>query len=63
VRICANRVVAGVRCSTLPPNISPQDTRQFASAQQVRQFEELAESSGALSERSESKDDDGIVVQ
>ncbi len=42
VRICANKVVAGVRCSTLLPNIRPQDTRQFASAQQINQLEGLA---------------------
>jgi len=32
VRICANKVVACVRSSTLLPNIRPQETRQFASA-------------------------------
>ena len=42
VRICANKVVAGVRCSTLLPNIRPQETRQFASAQQIDQLEGLA---------------------
>ena len=42
VRICANKVVAGVRCSTLLPNIRPQDPRQFASAQQINQLEGLA---------------------
>ena len=42
VRICANKVVAGVRCSTLLPNIRQQDTRQFASAQQINQLEGLA---------------------
>jgi len=40
--MCANRFVAGVRGSTLPPTFRPQDTPQFASAQQVRQFEGLA---------------------
>src|SRR5262245_12218919 len=35
VRICANKVVACVRVSTLQPNIRQQDTRQFASAQQI----------------------------
>ena len=42
VRICANKVVAGVRCSTLLPTIRPQSTRQFASAQQIDQLEGLA---------------------
>ena len=42
MRICANKVVAGERGSTLLPNIRPQDTRQFASAQQIDQLEGLA---------------------
>jgi hypothetical protein len=42
VRICANKVVACVRLRTLLPNIDTQDTRQFASAQQIVQFEGLA---------------------
>jgi hypothetical protein len=42
VRICANKVVAGVRVSTPLPNIRQQDTRQFASAQQIDQLEGLA---------------------
>jgi hypothetical protein len=42
VRICANKVVAGVRYSTLVPNVRPQVTREFASAQQMNQFEGLA---------------------
>jgi hypothetical protein len=41
VRICANQVVAGVRCSTLLPTIRPQSTRQVASAQQINQLEGL----------------------
>src|SRR5512138_3065806 len=42
VRICANKVVACVRCSTLLPTIRLQDTRQFTSAQQISQLEGLA---------------------
>jgi hypothetical protein len=42
VRICANKVVACVRLSTLPPNIRSQDARQFTSAQHFHQFEGLA---------------------
>ena len=42
VRICANKVVAGVRSSTLLLNIRPQDTRQFTSAQRFDQLEGLA---------------------
>ena len=42
MRSCANKVVAGVRCGTLLPNIRPQDTRQFATAQQICQLEGLA---------------------
>jgi hypothetical protein len=42
VRICANRVVAGARCSTRLPNIRPQDVRQFTSSQQIGQLEGLA---------------------
>jgi hypothetical protein len=42
VRICANKVVASVRVSTLLLNIRQQDTRQFASAQQIDQLEGLA---------------------
>ena len=42
VRICANKVVAGVRISTLLPTIRPQDTRQSTSAQQINQLEGLA---------------------
>ena len=42
MRICANKVVAGVRCGTLLPYIRPQDTRQFATAQQICQLEGLA---------------------
>ena len=42
VRICANKVVAGVRCSALLPNIRSEDTRRFASALQINQFEGLA---------------------
>jgi len=37
VRICANKVVAGVRSSTLVLDIRPQDTRQFTSAQRFDQ--------------------------
>ena len=35
VRICANKVVAGVRCSTLLPNIRSEDAHQSAAAQQI----------------------------
>jgi hypothetical protein len=42
VRICANKVVAGVRWSRLQFRIRPQDTRQCASAQQINQLEGLA---------------------
>ena len=42
VRICANKVVAGVRVSRLQRTIRPQDTRQFRSAQQIIQLEGLA---------------------
>jgi len=42
VRICANKVVACVRLSTLLPTIRLQDTRQFTSAQQINQLEGLA---------------------
>ena len=42
VRMCANKVVAGVRWSALLPNIRSEDTRQFASAQQIKQLEGLA---------------------
>jgi hypothetical protein len=42
VRICANKVVAGVRCSTLLSNIRPQDARQSVLAQQIIQLEGLA---------------------
>jgi hypothetical protein len=42
MRICANKVVAGVRVSAPLPNIRQQDTRQFASAQQINQLEGLA---------------------
>jgi hypothetical protein len=42
VRICANRVVACVRHSTLLLNIGPQDTCQFTSAPQINQLEGLA---------------------
>jgi len=38
----ATKVVAGVRSSTLLPNIRPQKTRQFASAPQINQLEGLA---------------------
>ena len=41
-RICANKVVAGVRYSKLLPIIRSQKTRQFTSAQQVDQLEGLA---------------------
>ena len=40
--MCANKVVAGIRDSTLLPNIRPQDTHQFAPAQQITQLEGLA---------------------
>jgi hypothetical protein len=40
--MCANKVGAGVRLSTLPPNIRPQDTRQFGSGKQINQLEGLA---------------------
>jgi hypothetical protein len=39
--MCANKVVVGVRCGTHLPNIRPQGTRQFASSQQINQFEGL----------------------
>jgi hypothetical protein len=42
VRICANKVVGGVRSSTLLPNIRAQETRQFASVQEINQLEGLA---------------------
>jgi hypothetical protein len=42
VRTCANKVVAGVRWSTLPPNIRHQDTRQITSAGDFNQLEGLA---------------------
>ena len=42
MRICANKVVAGGRFSTLVLNIRPQDTRQFTSAQRFDQLEGLA---------------------
>ena len=42
VRMCAKEVVAGVRCRTLLPNVRPQDTRQFTSAQHFHQLEGLA---------------------
>jgi putative endonuclease len=42
VRICANKIVACVRYSTLMRNIRPQDTRQFTSAQHFDQLEGLA---------------------
>jgi hypothetical protein len=42
VRICANKVVAGVRVSALQFRIRSQDTRQFASAQEFSQLEGLA---------------------
>ena len=42
MRICANKVVACVRSSTLLTDFRPQDTRQFASAQQINQLEGLA---------------------
>ena len=42
VRICANKVVACVRCSTLLPDIRAQDARQSAPAQQIDQLEGLA---------------------
>src|SRR5688500_18886331 len=42
VRICANKVVACVRLSTLLLNIRPHDTRQCASARQIDQLEGLA---------------------
>jgi hypothetical protein len=38
VRLRANEVVAGARCSTFLPNIRPQDSRQSMSAQQINQF-------------------------
>jgi hypothetical protein len=40
--MCANRVVAGVRCSTLPLHIRSQTARQFSSAQHFNQLEGLA---------------------
>ena len=42
VRMCANRVVAGVRMSTDLPINCPQDPHQFALAQQIDQLEGLA---------------------
>ena len=42
VRICANKVVADVRWSTLPPNIRQENTRQITSARDFNQFEGLA---------------------
>jgi hypothetical protein len=42
VRICANKVVAGVRVSTPLLNLRHEDTRQFASAQEFDQLEGLA---------------------
>jgi hypothetical protein len=40
--VCANKVVDGVHCCTLPSNIRPQKMRQFASPQQIEQLEGLA---------------------
>ena len=42
VRICANKVVAGVRVSTLLLKIRMQDARQFTSEQVFTQLEGLA---------------------
>src|SRR6185503_12100181 len=42
VRICANRVGACVRLSTLLRNIRPQDTLQFTRARDFNQLEGLA---------------------
>jgi hypothetical protein len=42
VRICANKVVAGVRCGTLLINIRPVNTCQFVSARDFDQLEGLA---------------------
>jgi hypothetical protein len=42
VWMCANKVVAGVRCRTPALTIRPQDTREFASARQINQLERLA---------------------
>jgi len=42
VRICANKVGACVRLSTLLLNIRPWDARQFTCAQQILQLEGLA---------------------
>ena len=42
MRICANKVVAGVRSSTLLLNIRPVDTRQLRSVQDFDQLEVLA---------------------
>ena len=42
MRICANKIGTGVRCSALLPNIRSEGTRQFASAQQINQLEGLA---------------------
>ena len=42
VRICANKVVAGVRSSTHLLNIRSWNPRQFATAQQICQLEGLA---------------------
>ena len=42
VRMCANKVGTGVRCSALLPNIRSEGTCQFASAQQINQLEGLA---------------------
>ena len=39
VRICANKVVAGVRSSTHLLNIRSRNPRQFATAQQICQLE------------------------
>ena len=40
--MCANKVVADVRCNTDLPDIRPQDTCQFTSAQEINQLEGLA---------------------
>jgi len=42
VRMCANKVVAGVRCSSLAHTDCPQDPPQFTAAHQIQQLEGLA---------------------
>jgi len=42
VRMCANRIVAGARCSSVLLRNRPEDSYQFASAQHFHQLEGLA---------------------